>query len=423
MSLDQSRKPSKWLITSRLGISGLLAWCADTAFSQEALRESVAGEKAALARKQGLENANYNFKAGPVKFLFDADLSVELNDNVNVAEQDRQEDLILRPQLNLRSFWPITEVNSVNLTVGLGYAKYFNNPQYDRFVVRPDSELSFDIYVRNFRINLFDRFSYTQDPLSQGSVSGIAEYGGLSNTGGLTVDWDLNKLMVSFGYSHFNFISAVPQYDYINRGSDLFFARGGYQTSSATVVGLEATGGLTDYDENIKLGDNSTYSVGLFATWQVTSKLRVNPRVGYVSYSFDPSVQTPTGNDANTYYFSIGVNHQISEFVSYSIDAGRESQLGINTDYLQLYFVRAQAAWNIIRKVGIVTEFFYENGEETRISSGEIFDRFGAAITLSHQFTEKLNTHLTYRFTTKDSDIPLKGYNQSYLLLGLNYRF
>src|SRR4029078_8705175 len=105
MSLDKSRHRSKWRITSRLEISGLLAWCADTAFSQEALRESIAGEKAALARKQGLENGHYNFKAGPVKFLFDADLSVELNDNVNVAEQDRQEDLILRPQLNLRSFW------------------------------------------------------------------------------------------------------------------------------------------------------------------------------------------------------------------------------------------------------------------------------------------------------------------------------
>ena len=113
MSLDRSYKPRRWLITSRLGISSLLAWCAGTAFSQEALRESMAGEKAALARKQGLENAKYNLKAGPVKFVFDSDLRVELNDNVNVSDQNRQEDLILRPQLNMRSFWPITEVNSV----------------------------------------------------------------------------------------------------------------------------------------------------------------------------------------------------------------------------------------------------------------------------------------------------------------------
>ena len=109
--------------------------------------------------------------------------------------------------------------------------------------MRPDSELSFDIYVRNFRINLFDRFSYTQDPLSQGSVSGFAEYGGLSNAGGFTVDWDLSKLIVSFGYSHVTFISSTPQFDYINRSSDLVFARAGFQTSSTTVIGLEATGG------------------------------------------------------------------------------------------------------------------------------------------------------------------------------------
>jgi hypothetical protein len=236
------------------------------------------------------------------------------------------------------------------------------------------------------------------------------------------VDWDLSKLIVSFGYSHFTFSSSIPEFDYINRSSDLVFARAGFQTSSTTAIGLEATGGLNDYNQNIRLGDSSTYSAGLFATWQVTSKLRVSPRVGYVNYSFDPSVQT-SGNDANAYYFNIGVNHQISEFVSYSLEAGRESQLGVNTDYLQLIFIRAQAAWNIIRKVGILTDLFYENGKETRISSGESYDRFGAAITLSHQFTEKLSTHLTYRFTKKDSTIPLRGYYQNTLLLGLNYRF
>src|SRR5207249_4301058 len=55
-----------------------------SAFGQEELRSSLAGEKVAEARKRDIENQLYNIKAGPVNLLFDAGLGIELNDNINL---------------------------------------------------------------------------------------------------------------------------------------------------------------------------------------------------------------------------------------------------------------------------------------------------------------------------------------------------
>jgi len=45
-------------------------------------------------------------------------------------------------------------------------------------------------------------------------MSGVGEYGGLQNSAGLDMDWDLNKLILSAGYGHLNWMSATPAYDY-----------------------------------------------------------------------------------------------------------------------------------------------------------------------------------------------------------------
>src|SRR6185436_5098752 len=71
---------------------------------QESLRPSIAGEQAAEERRRALENQPYNVRLGPVNLLASTSLSVELNDNVNLVDVGRQEDLILRPQLEVYGF-------------------------------------------------------------------------------------------------------------------------------------------------------------------------------------------------------------------------------------------------------------------------------------------------------------------------------
>ena len=69
------------------------------------------------------------------------------------------------------------------------------------------TELSFDIYVKDFWFNLHDRAQYVQDTSQQPALSGTANYATINNTAGLSATWDLNQGTLSAGYDHKNVIS------------------------------------------------------------------------------------------------------------------------------------------------------------------------------------------------------------------------
>src|SRR5438874_11768640 len=207
---------------------------------QDAIRPSLAGEAAAEARRQSIDKIPYNLQVGPIKFRFSATMGVEYNDNVNLAEDGSavflsptgpilvttspQEDFILRPQINLDALWPITQLNTLRLDIGIGHAFYLDHSNYDTnsVLISPGSQLAFDIFVGDFRINLHDRFSLQQDPVDEIALSNVADYGRFENTAGVSVLWDLNQAVVTLGYDHYNFIATNDQFDYLDRNADIF---------------------------------------------------------------------------------------------------------------------------------------------------------------------------------------------------------
>ena len=74
----------------------LLLAAAPLGLAQDAIRPSLAGEAAAEARRQSIEDIPYNLQLGPMKARFSATLGFEYNDNVNLSE-DRS--VFLRPRL------------------------------------------------------------------------------------------------------------------------------------------------------------------------------------------------------------------------------------------------------------------------------------------------------------------------------------
>ena len=112
---------------------------------QEAVRPSLAGEAAAEARRQSVEQIPYNLLAGPVRFLFSITTGIEYNDNINLAETNKQEDVIIRPQLNIDAIWPGTQLNTLKLDLGIGYAFYLAHPHAttNGLPIPPGSPLAF----------------------------------------------------------------------------------------------------------------------------------------------------------------------------------------------------------------------------------------------------------------------------------------
>ena len=399
-----------------------MSFSTSTILGQEALRESLAGAKAAEARELAIENQPYNIKAGPVSLLFDASLGIELNDNINLAETGRQDDLIFQPKVNMRAFWPVTQQNSLNFSLGVGYSKYLNNTQYDYPSIIPGSALSFDVFVGDFRINLHDRFSYVIDPLANGDLSGVVRLSGFSNTAGVMTDWDLNKLILSVGYDHFGFASSTAAFDYLNRSSELFFGRAAFQLNPTTTAGFEATGGLNDYQQNI-LHDNSTYSAGLFGSMRLTENFQFTARAGYLDYIFDSGNQSGQTAGKDMLYFSLELRHRINEFLTQALKGGREARLGLSSEFVERYYVWHQMNWNIIKDVKMVTELYYEHGDTTSFQTESTFDRFGGLIYFTYQLMEKLEARVAYRYTLKNSTLADQDYYQNGLAIDFTYRF
>lgn len=411
------RRPAYWLL-----LVALLAALPGATRAQESLRSSLAVEQAARARRANAD-IPYNIKFGEARVRFTAGMGIEYNDNINVSESGEVDDIVFRPDVTTELFWPITDQNAIQLSLSLGYNKYLDNDNADSFLIRPGSLLTFDIKVENFNINLHDRFSFFQDPIQQGAISGTnninSRYGIGENVIGVGVDWDLNKLVVSAGYDHSISFATSQEFEYLNRASDYFYIRPFVLAAPELTVGAEFTAGLSTYDQS-QLNDSEQYSIGPFVDWQLSQFMRLGVRAGYQTYSFDSATNA---TDTSSYYATVTLDHDLNRYVRYSLGGGHLVSLGVNSDAINLTFVRLTARWQVLRQTDLSTDIFFEHGEETGSVNPETFDRVGFSISLGYRLTEKLNANLRYSITDKSSDQPLRGYLQNVIGLNLYYRF
>jgi len=427
--------------------------------AQDAIRPSLAGEAAAEARRQSIDKLPYNLEVGPIKFRFSATMGIEYNDNINLSQNDsftftnttpglppitittrKQEDVILHPQINLDALWPITQLNTLRFDIGIGHSFYLDHSENDTnsILITPGSQLAFDIFVGDFRINLHDRFSLQQDPVDEIALSNVADYGRFENLAGVSVLWDLNQAVVTLGYDHYNFIATNDNFDYLDRAAEIFSGSIGFTPSSTMTVGVEGNVVDTYYDKNV-LNDSWTYSGGLFLETQLTSYLKIRVAGGYQAIDFDNTGIVNDAHDLDDYYANLLISHRVNSVFSHNLAIGHESQLGVNSNYVRISYIRHTANWNIFYHTIFTTELFYEKADDSG-GQGTLFlpipgvpninpfvaehvHRYGGALSLGYQLTPHVTLGFRYQYTQKDSDRPLRDYRQNRVSLDGTYSF
>ncbi len=410
--------------------------------AQDAIRPSLAGEAAAEARRQSLDRIPYNLLLGPIRFRVSATAGMEYNDNVNYAEVNSQEDFIFRPQVNFNALWPVTQLNTLKLDLGIGYAFYLDNSAYNTngILLQPNSQLSFDVFISDFRINFHDRFSLEQDPIGEPGLSNVADYGRFQNTAGVSVLWDLNKAVVTFGYDHYNFVATNDDFEYLDRQAEILMGTISIAATSTTGVGLEGNFVVTRYDQDL-LNNSDSFSFGAFVETQVTNYLKVRLAGGYQNISSDGDTvflgPFPPGflaggatfvafndsADLDDYYVNLLLSHRINASLTQRLAIGHESQIGVNSNYIKLNYVRHTATWNIINRTLLATELFYEDAEDSGGFIDEHLQRYGGALSLGYQLTRHVTLGARYQYTRKDSDVPLRDYKQNRVSIDGTYSF
>jgi len=429
-------------------------------YAQDAIRPSLAGQEAADAREQDVSRIPYNLLLGPVRMRVGATVGVEYNDNINYSDDGSAvvlgpfgptlisvhpvDDVIVTPNLTIDMIWPVTQLNTLRVDLGIGYAFYLDhsNNDTDYLLVAPKSQIAFDIFVGDFRINLHDRMQLQQDPIEEGAISNVVNYGRFENTAGVSVLWDLNKLLLQVGYDHYNFISTTNAFDYLDRNSDILQGSLAFIVNPTITIGVEGNVVFTRFDHT-NLNDNEDYSLGGFIEAQVTNNLKLRAAGGFQWIDFDHNfvilpfgpfaVIVPDHQDLQDYYVNGMATHRINAQLSQSVSAGHENQLGVNSNYITLNYVRHTLTWNLIRNTLLSTEFFYEDAEESGgfagifspvpAGTGEHFHRIGGAITLGYQLTPHITLGVRYQGTSKDSNLLLRDYSQNRVSVDGTYSF
>jgi hypothetical protein len=391
------------------------------ATAQDSLRQSMVADSADPQRTRRLENQPYIFRWGDLRLLTTASAACTWNDNLDMVNTAPLQDLIVVPRSDVSIRWPITDINSLSFSLGLGYEFYVKHPQFDDLVLSPGSELSWDVYIKKTHLNLHDRFSYVNDSSAYGMVSGVTRLGGFNNTVGLSATHEFNRFALSFDYDHVNFLSAQQEFSYLDRESDFFVGRAAIEIKPGLTLGPVVSGGPTTYTHN-RLPDNTTYTLGQFINWRATSHISVQQRSGYYSYLFSSQGQSANTTDQSGYYLSLNMNHELNRNVTYSLSGGREVYSGVYSALVETWYGNLDFTLHLVRGLALTTGMRYENSTQPGTTVNTTYDRFGARAGLLYSLARNLDGSLQYQYWIRQSVTPFYDYNQNRLELTLTYR-
>ena len=367
----------------------------------------------------------YNLAWGPTLWNFNAGLGLEANDNIRLTGINPKSDLIFRPEIQTKMRWPVSEYNTLNLSIGAGYSAYLTHSEYDRLFITPGTEFSFDIFVADFRINLHDRLSITQNNYSDPTVTGTADYQMLENTIGVGGVWNLNKIILKTGYDHLNSMALGSGTTFPDRSSETVYASGGYQVQPELLVGLDLGGALVNYATTAGASIPQTttqWSVGPFCEWSLSEYLKLRARVGCTGNQSDSSGATQQSGKTPIPYYQVELAHRVNQYLDYTLSGGRTVTLSYSSSMLDMYFARWQANWRLFQEITLGTSFTYENGTYLYVSP-ETFDRYGPGLSVSRPLSRKLTAGVAYQYYNRSSNVPDRTYTDNVLTLTFNYKF
>lgn len=437
MSSSNLYKSKIWRVFFALfaGIS-LLIPVSGNVSAQEALSVSMAGDLAAEQQhQQNTTLGYYNLLLGPTSWRFSSGLDLVYDDNVKL--QPRAEgDFIIRPNLNLREHWPVTVQNSLDFTLGAGFSEYLKYSELSQLYITPGSGFSFDVYVGDFKINLHDRITITEDSYENaGAGGGQTEI--LANTIGASADWDLNKAVINFGYDHNNYVFLAQRPGSDNAAEDTVFANAGVRVRPELLVGVEAGGGVIDYSPSGSSSTNTDpnlvqWNAGAFGSAQISDHLSIRADVGYSVYSpetTDKAVTKQNSADSSGYYASLSLSHNVSRWLNYTLEAGRVEDLAGYTQLQEYYYARLTPNWNIFRKFSVSTPIRWQQGNWVYSQvvgpggANQNYDQISLGLTVGRQLTKNISGSISYQYVQESSNTTDLTYTLNNVDLNLSWQF
>ncbi|HEV2394724.1 MAG TPA: hypothetical protein VG146_20425 [Verrucomicrobiae bacterium] len=397
--------------------------------------QSVASEAAAEAQAQAGVPSRYNIRLGGGGINLSAGAQGIYVDNVYLTHENARDDFILAPEVNAGAFFPIGQLNTLSVNLGLEYYHYFKNSDLNSSTptINPNSDLEFHIYTGDFRITLSEVFSYQELPFFETggqffNVYDTGRFARFDNRAGASATWDLHDLVVDAGYHHEDLLSNGSAFNFIDRHSEIFNADAFLSVMPRASVGMEAAGSWNQFD-NVRYNDHWRAGLGPALKLKLTDYINVKVGAGYQRVQYDSDLDSQYGlGGFNTFYAYVNLDQTINKFFSHSLVVSHDNEVGINAANLEGTHVTYALTWNATQALRVAPYLGYTHYTES-YNSGvpslyhETFDYVSGGIGAAYTLTQNWRLGLSYDYRLKDSDIVAYGFSQDRVTLEATYQF
>jgi hypothetical protein len=390
--------------------------------AQEAMRMSIASEEAAEARRQAMELDYCNLKWKSVSARIDAGMGMLYSDNVFYSPDHPQGDFAFRPSVTLKALVPITDLNSLYFSTGIGYLKYTRFDTLDSFYVTPDSTLQFIIYSGDFVINLHDRFSLTENGSQTPAISSGNNLGKFENTSGVNTTWDQNNIVTTAGADYKISQYTYSDYDYMNHDDILATASTAYEINRTLKAGVEGGGGYMGYKKD-QFSNKLEYNGGPFVDVRLSEYISSRLSGGYVNYELLDDRTLNGDSNLDSFYARWITTHRVNRYFSHQLILSHNINAGTYYELEKLYSIAYQPTYRATSKMSIYGGIRYQTGQLYFPSQKTDTDWVSFDINMDYQWNRKFKSSVGYQFATRDAKLNNIDYTQNRLAMSLTYTF
>lgn len=395
-------------------------------FEARMSRTGIDAANALKASKGGDSLDDATIRLGKIGFRFSANLEQNYDDNVGLANGKQEDDFITNSGVNARASMPFSKLNTLNLSIGFGYNKHWKHSNLDGWTLAtdPNQGLTYDFYVGDIHLTLYDEPNIQQDAVSQVELSNVARFKRFTNNGGVRAEWDLNLFFLTMNYNNglFRSLEDGATFQALDSMTHTIQNRVGMRINPRLDVGVLTTFGISEYEQAQQNG-SQTFSLGLFSTLLVSEVLAANASVSFQGSEFDRTGSIGDTTDFNSVVFAVGAAHQLTQWLNHSVNVSRFTTLGIGSNFTDIYALGYTVKAEVLRDVSTNLSFDYRDFSTSSLVAHDEGYQYTVTPTLGYLFMKDTTASLSYSHVAKGASLPQGDYEGNSVQIKVSRQF
>lgn len=377
-----------------------------------------------------------NLRLGDLEMDLRGMINQAYDSNLGRTEKDEESDWITKVGLQLSGTKELTDINTLNLSLGIEYWKYWRNPEYDsdrnNLILTPNTGLELLAQAGNFDFRFYDDFSMLSDPGDQRffdsnlgtDLTEVVLYNRINNKVGVDGIWTINPYWdATAGISRFDVITLDDGFDDLERHSYAGSLGLIHRVAENLDLNASASGSIDRWKTNYQ-PDSSSWSLGGGANWKATDVIELNGFLAWTNRNFEANGRNKdsTGNSEGL-TGNMELIHVISPILEHSIRYFRSIDLGTISNEISTQGAEYRVDYAGFERSTVYLSIYWYEGVESGNIEPETFDRWAFRTGLSYPLSKQLEFSAFLEHSFRDSNVTGRDYSRNFISLTLNYDF